>query len=200
MIVRENKGEKIKLRKSFGNKKIKDTCEEFIDKNRNGEFGYKSESGKGGKGGKGKKNDRKVLRTANSLGIYGLNREVRINKGEGESLKKSRYMVKTNVVERIVLDKTEHLKIDLFDIPNKQCDLGIYIVDGMGNECENEFNIADNYLKVIDESNGKLCKIKDNMIKNIGIENGIIKIQMELSDKLNKTLKFMYYLEVKNDL
>ncbi|WP_160680801.1 hypothetical protein [Clostridium sp. C8-1-8] len=66
----------------------------------------------------------------------------------------------------------------------------------MGEECPNEFNIVDNYKAIIDKSTGNNCLVKDNLIKDVTIQKGRVNIEAKLNDTANRTLKFVYYVEV----
>ncbi|MGL5415784.1 MAG: hypothetical protein ACRDAU_09010 [Clostridium sp.] len=129
-----------------------------------------------------------------------LKPRVKVDTDEGNEERTAKYKVSPDVVERIVLKNKEFVKIDLSQTKEakkiKDCDLGIEIVDGMGKEYENEFTMEDNYSKVIDKETKEVCPIKDNKIKNIRVKKGIINIEIELKDKVNKALKFIYFVEV----
>ncbi|KQL33529.1 hypothetical protein AN960_20865 [Bacillus sp. FJAT-25509] len=66
----------------------------------------------------------------------------------------------------------------------------------MGVEYADEFNIIENYSRVIDRTTGKVCKIENNIIKDIAIDEGRAQLQLELTKNFNKALKFVYYVEV----
>ena len=79
----------------------------------------------------------------------------------------------------------------------KVCDIALSVVDGMGDECANvEFDMNDNYETAIDKATGKVCKIDNNLIKDVKIIKGIALIELRLKSNYNKALKFVYYVEV----
>lgn len=78
----------------------------------------------------------------------------------------------------------------------KVCDIGVAIIDGMGEEHKNKFRMKDNYKSVVDLSTNTKLKIKNNFIKNVTIKDGIANLQIELKDNYNKALKFVYYVGV----
>lgn len=114
--------------------------------------------------------------------------------------KEIRYNTHPDMVERLILTNKEYIKFNFKDIDEmknvKLCDINLTVVDGMGVECPNEFNLKDNYDAVIDKATEKECKIKDNLIKDVKIDNGVAQIELKLKRNYNKALKFMYYVEV----
>ena len=54
----------------------------------------------------------------------------------------------------------------------------------------------DNYEAAIDKATGKVCKIDNNLIKDVKIIKGIAQIELRLKSNYNKALKFVYYVEV----
>ena len=123
-----------------------------------------------------------------------------LEEGDGERIKDKRYNTHPDMVERIILSNKEIIKFDfkgLKEIKNKNiCDISINVVDGMGKEYSNEFEIKDNYEVIIDRATGKSCNIKDNTIKDVKIEKGITQVEFKIKPNYNKSLKFVYYVEV----
>lgn len=113
---------------------------------------------------------------------------------------KDRYTTTPDIVERIVFLNKEIIKIDFSHSEElrkkKKCDIVFAIIDGMGTEYSNEFNVKENYKKVIDRSTGKECFLSEDKIKNIKINKGIVSIELQLDKSFNKALKFVYYVEV----
>lgn len=179
VILKNENGEKKNLNKDTGNKSNK---------------GNDKTNKKDGDG----KKDRNGEKKAKKKGA--LRPRKKIDEGEGNEERTARYKVSPDVVERVVLKDKEFVKIDLSETKEakkiKDCDIGIEIVDGMGKEYENEFTMKDNYLKVIDKETKNICTIEDNKIKNIKVKKGLINIEIELKDKVNKALKFIYFVEV----
>ena len=122
----------------------------------------------------------------------------------GNEEKEIRYSAHPDIVERLIIGDKELVRFDFSDSIEmkkvKSCDISLSVVDGMGVEYFNEFNMMDNYKCVIDKSTRNQCKIKDNLIKDIKIVKGIAQIELELKENFNKALKFVYYVEVQNDL
>lgn len=123
----------------------------------------------------------------------------RVNKKENDK-KQVRYSTHPDIVERLILGNKEIVKFDFSDIKEfdkeKQCDISLSVVDGMGIEYDNEFNMRENYSNVIDMATGKQCMLEDNFIKDIEINNGVVQIELKLTKRFNKALKFVYYVEV----
>ena len=112
----------------------------------------------------------------------------------------TRYNANPEIVERVVVGDYEYVNFDFLSSDDfkksKSCDISIVVVDGMGNEYPNEFNISKNYEAVKDLSTGKKLKIEDNLIKGVKIKTGNAQIQLKLKEQYNRALKFVYYVEV----
>ena len=103
-------------------------------------------------------------------------------------------------MERVVVGNNEYVNFDFSSSDDfkksKLCDISIVVVDGMGNEYPNEFDMKKNYESVTDLSTGKKLKIQDNLIKGVKIKTGNAQIQLKLKEQYNRALKFVYYVEV----
>ena len=113
---------------------------------------------------------------------------------------RSKYSAHPDIVERLIVGNNEIVHFDFKEAKeiNKvpSCDISLAIIDGMGVEYTNEFNIDENYRSITDRSTGKMCKIENNIIKDIAITQGVAQLQFELKNNFNKALKFVYYVEV----
>jgi hypothetical protein len=120
--------------------------------------------------------------------------------GDNQDQQRLEYSVHPKIVERLVVGKNEMVKFNFQQskaIGNEEaCNIKLSIIDGMGVEYEDEFNINDNYGRVIDRATGKECDFQKNTIKNVQITDGVAQLQFELKNKYNKALKFIYYVEV----
>ena len=112
----------------------------------------------------------------------------------------TRYNANPEIVERVVVANNEYVNFDFSSSDDfkksKLCDISIAVVDGMGNEYANEFDMKKNYESVTDLSTGKQLKIEDNLIKGVKIKTGNAQIQLKLKENYNRALKFVYYVEV----
>lgn len=112
----------------------------------------------------------------------------------------TRYNANPEIVERVVVGNNEYVNFDFSSSDDfkksKLCDISIVVVDGMGNEYQNEFDMSKNYESVTDLSTGKKLKIEDNLIKGVKIKTGNAQIQLKLKEQYNRALKFVYYVEV----
>lgn len=110
------------------------------------------------------------------------------------------YSVHPDRVERLIIRDKEYVKFDFTDTDEmkkvKLCDITLSVVDGMGQEYDNEFNMKDNYEYVIDKATGHKCKIENNLIKDVKVVKGNVQVELKLKENYNKALKFMYYVEV----
>ena len=119
---------------------------------------------------------------------------------ESRKRETTRYNANPEIVERVVIGNNEYVNFDFSSSDDfkksKLCDISIVVVDGMGNEYPNEFDMKKNYESVIDLSTGKKLKIEDNLIKGVQIKTGNAQIQLKLKEQYNRALKFVYYVEV----
>ena len=119
---------------------------------------------------------------------------------ESRKRETTRYNANPEIVERVVIDNNEYVNFDFSSSDDfkksKSCDISIVVVDGMGNEYPNEFDMKKNYESVIDLSTGKKLKIEDNLIKGVKIKTGNAQIQLKLTEEYTRALKFVYYVEV----
>lgn len=118
---------------------------------------------------------------------------------EIEEQRTAKYSAHPDMVERIIIGNKELLRFDFTkseQISQTSCDLSLSIIDGMGVEYPNEFKVQDNYSNVVDLNSGITYNIKDNVIKNVRITRGVAELELELKESYNKSLKFVYYVEV----
>ena len=119
---------------------------------------------------------------------------------ESEEQSRTKYSAHPDMVERLILGNKEVIKFDFTkseQFTNEtSCNISLAIIDGMGVEYDNEFNIRDNYESVTDLSTGKPYSFEGNIIKDVEIKEGIAQLQLPLKSKFNKSLKFVYYVEV----
>lgn len=124
--------------------------------------------------------------------------EQEVNEVSPEKL--TTYSTHPDRVDRLIIRDKEYVKFDFTDTDEmkkvKLCDITLSVVDGMGQEYDNEFNMKDNYEYVIDKATGRKCKIEDNLIKDVKVVKGNVQIELKLKENYNKALKFMYYVEV----
>lgn len=121
------------------------------------------------------------------------------NSTEIEEQRTAKYSAHPDMVERIIIGNKELLRFDFTkseQISQTSCDLSLSIIDGMGVEYPNEFKVQDNYSSVVDLNSGITYNIKDNVIKNVRITRGVAELELELKESYNKSLKFVYYVEV----
>lgn len=128
-------------------------------------------------------------------------REAKKVKPKGERTENTiTYSAPADIVERVIISNKEYVKFDFTDTDDlkksKMCDISLNIVDGMGQECADEFNMDKNYEYAIDKLTGEKLEIKENSIKNISIKKGVAQIELKLKEQYNKALKFVYYVEV----
>ncbi|WP_195964672.1 hypothetical protein [Clostridium cuniculi] len=124
--------------------------------------------------------------------------EQEVNEVSPEKL--TTYSAHPDRVERLIIRDKEYVKFDFTDTDEmkkvKLCDITLSVVDGMGQEYDNEFNMKDNYEYAIDKATGHKCKIENNLIKDVKVVKGNVQVELKLKENYNKALKFMYYVEV----
>lgn len=124
----------------------------------------------------------------------------KVNKPREKEDSRVLFSAHPEMVERAIISDKEFLKIDFSYSEEakkaKSCDISLTVVDGMGEECPNEFNIGDNYGLIVDQITGTQLEIEDGFIKNVSISKGIALIELQLKQHFNKALKFVYYVEV----
>lgn len=125
------------------------------------------------------------------------------NDGDGKAEEQEpldQYQINAYRVERLVLSNEEYIRINLQgneEIGNKKsCNIKLNVIDGMGKECVGEFDLLQNYAKAEDASTEKPCEITRDVIKGVPIERGIVSLRLSLLPSYNRTLKFVYYVEV----
>ena len=113
---------------------------------------------------------------------------------------KGYFSIRPNLVRRAIVTNRETLSIDLSNEKNmvniNSCDLYIGLVDGMGKEYMNEFDIVESYSSITDKRSGMSINSSKTLLKQVPINGGKIELLLELNKSFNKTLKFVYYLEV----
>jgi hypothetical protein len=122
-------------------------------------------------------------------------------KGDGKVIdEKQRYSTYPETVERLRLDDHEILQ---FDFSNSklltgvsECDVVLAVIDGTGKEYSDEFKVDSNFKRAIDLGTGQDCRLLKNKITDVKVNNGIIKLRLDYNQSMNKSLKFIYYLEV----
>ncbi|WP_432792235.1 hypothetical protein [Peptacetobacter hiranonis] len=116
--------------------------------------------------------------------------------------KRVRHSMDPEFVKRLVLSDKEMIMIDFSNSNNYisdgdcDCDISLSVIDGEGKEYEGEFNIVKNYKEIIDKNTGNQCNVDNNMIKDISIVDGKIKLELKTTDNFNEALKFIYFVEV----
>lgn len=125
------------------------------------------------------------------------------DKGDEESAVedvKDEFKINPYRVERLLLNDQEIIQLNLTGDPDvskaKRCNLKFNIVDGMGKEYMGEFNMLANYVKVLDKNTNVECKVEKDAIKNVSIKKGYVNLQLALQPIYNRSLKFIYYVEV----
>lgn len=148
-----------------------------------------------------KKDSKEGSKKTNDKGSQNKKREAKKVKPKGDIEENTiTYSAPADIVERVIISNKEFVKFDFRDTndlkKSKVCDVSLSVVDGMGQEYSNEFNMENSYEYAIDKSSGNRLNIEDNSIKGVKINKGIAQIELKLKNEYNKALKFVYYVEV----
>ena len=104
------------------------------------------------------------------------------------------------MVERILLNNRELVKFDFSNSTEikraKTCNISLAVIDGMGNEYENEFSMKESYESAKDLTTGLTLEVEGQLIKKVSLDKGIAQLDLKLKSTYNKALKFIYYVEV----
>lgn len=124
----------------------------------------------------------------------------RIKKTFGNSAAKSYAVIPNTSVKRVVINDKEQIFISLPNIETvtqkDNCNLLVSIVDGMGQEMQNELILTSVYKHISDENQSKFLSFDAHCIKEVRILDSKIKLTCELSNNVIKFYKLKYYLEV----
>lgn len=149
----------------------------------------------------------KEYSTTNNTGTPKNNRKRiprKLQNDDKESDNLNKYIVSSDVVERVVMNNYEILKINLkgFDQSSNwsKCNLAYRVVDGMGMEYSNEIDLLESYSQITQVDGSIEYNFKTDKIEDIEIVNEELFLKLYLNDNFNKHLKFLYVVEVKNDI
>ena len=146
-----------------------------------------------------KKKEKKEKKERQS-GLKKVNRPTRNTQDTETMQDKTTFSANPDIVQRVIANQKEYLRFDFTtskEIQGKSsCDLTFAVVDGMGNEYLNEFNMEQNYGSIMDKQTGEKLRIENNCIKDISINNGYAYVELSIKPHFNKALKFVYYVEV----
>ncbi|WP_215190319.1 hypothetical protein [Exiguobacterium sp. s6] len=124
-------------------------------------------------------------------------------KHDGEDQTK-KYSANPEMVERIIVQDREYLSFDFSKsketIGDYPCSISLAVIDGMGVEHSNEFQLKDSYLTIRNPITSQNYNIENNSIKDVEVIEGKARLELTLSPNYNRALKFVYYVEVPNDL
>jgi hypothetical protein len=124
----------------------------------------------------------------------------KVKKDLGDDKKMELYEIHPSSVQRVITTDVEHIRFDISK--NKvlkkmdKCNIVFAVVDGMGSEYFNEFNLKDSYDTVTDLATNEKLEVDKKAIKSISLKNGVIELKANLMSDYNKTLKFVYFMEV----
>lgn len=114
------------------------------------------------------------------------------------------YEMETGSVERILLGDRELLKFDFRGskkiTQNGRCNLILSVIDGMGKEIDEGFNVSENYETIFDTRTRAYFSTQANKIMEVPLEDGIVELELGIRERLDRALKFVYYVEVQHDL
>lgn len=150
-----------------------------------------------------KRKKKEKVAAANPVGTGVRRKGKGQEKGGNESAaegKKDEYKINPSRVERLLLQDQEIIQLNLTGNPEvakvQSCHIKFNIIDGMGKEYMNEFNMSENYFSAVDKNSGNTCEISSDSINNVSIKEGVISLKLSMKPEYNRALKFIYYIEV----
>lgn len=123
----------------------------------------------------------------------------RVKKQFGEDSKKEYFKISGSDVKRVIYREFESIEIDVTKIIVKGYSSGsLYfsLVDGMGQEHNQEVDLRNEYINAMDLNTNKRAKMSKYGIHNIDFSSSFIKLRLQLKQSANTSLKYKYYLEV----
>lgn len=105
-------------------------------------------------------------------------------------------------VERISLSDKEIIKLDFNNIEGStnwsECDITFVVVDGMGQEHQQEARLTDSFESITNPTGSKHYDFNDYKIKNVEIENNLSVINLNKNGDVKDSLKYLYKVEVES--
>ena|SRR5699024_2617881 len=105
-------------------------------------------------------------------------------------------------VERISLSDREIIKLDFNNIEGStnwsECDITFVVVDGMGQEHQQEARLTDSFESITNPTGSKHYDFNDYKIKNVEIENNLSVINLNKNGDVKDSLKYLYKVEVES--
>lgn len=127
-------------------------------------------------------------------------KELRKRDNKEDEATRKRYTLESNVINRLTVDSKEILNIDLSNVDGylkqDRCDLSLFQIDGEGIASKSHFPICDYVNSIKDLNTGEQLLVKNDIIKNIKITSGVLKVAFLLNENYNSSLKFLYSVEV----
>lgn len=109
------------------------------------------------------------------------------------------FQVGPGAVNRVLVGNSEILQLDFSKLAKQhefsKFNLSMKIVDGEGKK-NNDFRLEENFSQVIDKHTNRKLKIKNGRILNVESLNNIANLEIHFSPNYNRSLKFLYYVEV----
>ena len=125
---------------------------------------------------------------------------VKVKKEFGNSGSKEYYQIHGSNVKRYIVNNREilHISVNSKDILERKTrgNLLISLIDGMGVEFSDEYNLLNIYESIHDENTKQRLGFTKNSIKNVEFSKGYVFLSMRCKNPVNKTAKLKFYLEV----
>lgn len=159
-----------------------------------------------------KSNNRTILKVKKTEEPGNVQRDHSNGKGEhneskavkvklGDEFKKEYFQLKGGIVKRIVTNDKELINIDLknariLEGNKKKVNLFVRLVDGMGKEYNEEYNLLKQYRLIEDLNSKRKLSFEENVIKDVDVSEKNIKLSLKNVNNSNKYVKLRFYLEV----
>jgi hypothetical protein len=124
----------------------------------------------------------------------------KIKKQFGDNGSKDYYQIPGSNIKRYSVEGKEFLTIKInpnFLSGNKnKGNILVSLIDGMGIEFSEEFNLSDAYDFILDQTSNLKLPFSNSTIKQVSFATGDIKLMLKTKNTYNKHSKLKYYLEV----
>lgn len=120
-----------------------------------------------------------------------------------EEEKTETIIMPTTEVERVMLQGNELIKFDFNNVEGskawKRCNISFVVVDGMGKEYDEEYDLLLNYDYIEDQIVNKRYHFDSKTIYDVKLSDSGILLRLKMKENFINPLKFLYKVEVESD-
>ncbi|MFW5865358.1 MAG: hypothetical protein ACOCUE_04760 [Candidatus Izemoplasmataceae bacterium] len=119
----------------------------------------------------------------------------------GDDIAKEYFQLSGGIIKRVTTNDNETIYINLsqanfLNITAQKVNLFVRLVDGMGKEYNNEYNLINQYRYIEDMNAYEKLVFEENVIKNVDVSQRTIKLHLKPKNNQNRYTKLRFYLEV----